>query len=278
MNLENNIKRDLDEIYVNLLFRKADMEAIQYFTPLLMSGQITFEKIKNNIKDSQEYKAFFYHAPLLDEFTKTYGWNEPGQNPSKMAYFGKTYWMGVRTFKFPQDLWVYQELIFEIKPDFIIETGTYYGGSALFMAAMCDLVNHGTVITIDPKPRDPPVHNRIKYLTGSSTDVRIFEQVKEIIKKPSQKVMVVLDSLHQMDHVFQEMEIFSKLVSKNSYMIVEDTIVNGNPVWPEHGPGPMEAIKKFLSTHEEFVVDTTREKFLLTLNRNGYLKKVREED
>tara|TARA_B100000929_G_C15298831_1_gene349629 strand:- start:76 stop:663 length:588 start_codon:yes stop_codon:yes gene_type:complete len=195
-----------------------------------------------------------------------------------MALFGKTYWMGVRTFKFPQDLWVYQELIFEMKPDFIIETGTYYGGSALFMAAMCDLVNHGTVITIDPKPRDPPVHNRIKYLTGSSTDVRIFEQVKEIIKKPSQKVMVVLDSLHQMDHVFQEMEIFSKLVSKNSYMIVEDTIVNGNPVWPEHGPGPMEAIKKFLSTHEEFVVDTTREKFLLTLNRNGYLKKVREED
>ena len=146
------------------------------------------------------------------------------------------------------------------------------------MAAMSELGNHGTEITIDPKPRDPPVHNRIKYLTGSSTDVRIFEQVKEIIKKPSQKVMVVLDSLHQMDHVFQEMEIFSKLVSKNSFMIVEDTIVNGNPVWPEHGPGPMEAIIKFLSTHEEFVVDTTREKFLLTLNRNGYLKKVREED
>jgi len=190
-----------------------------------------------------------------------------------------TKWLGVSVQKIVSDLWVYQEIIFELKPDVIIETGTYNGGSALFMASMCDLVKKGKVITIDVSPRqteDRPVHDRIHYILGSSTDTNVFSSVKKHIKE-GDKVLVVLDSNHETSYVFQEMLLYWELVSIGSYLIVEDTNLGGNPVYHEFGPGPMMAVKEFLKTDigkNKFVVDYNREKFFITWNPGGYLKRV----
>ena len=108
------------------------------------------------------------------------------------------------------------------------------------------LINHGQIITIDiASKKGRPRHDRIAYILGSSTADEIVAQVQELIKG-SKTVMVILDSDHTMQHVIQELRIYSKLVTLNSYLIVEDTNMNGHPVAPEFGPGPMEAVDEFL--------------------------------
>lgn len=185
-----------------------------------------------------------------------------------------TFFLGVATQKCPLDLFIYQEILYELKPDIIIEAGTAYGGGALFLASICDLINHGQVITIDIKDiGKKPQHKRIRYLIGSSVSKTIVSQIKKIIK-PKNKILVILDSNHSKKHVIQELNIYSKLVTKGSYIIVEDSNINGHPVYFNHGPGPMEAIKEFLEKNNNFIIDKTREKFLLTFNPNGYLKKI----
>ncbi len=192
--------------------------------------------------------------------------------------FGKTWsntsWLGVITQKCPLDLWIYQEIIFDMKPDVIIECGTHMGGSALFLASMCDLVNNGKVITIDiQNKKNRPKHERITYLAGSSTDSRIFKKVKSFIRDKD-KVLVILDSDHSRDHVLDEMKIYNQFVTKGSYLIVEDTNLNNHPVAPEFGPGPMEAVNDFLKTDKNFIIDKAKEKFYLTFNPRGYLKRI----
>ena len=167
------------------------------------------------------------------------------------------------------------EIIFEIKPDVIIECGTAKGGSALFLASMCDLVKNGKVITIDIKNiKGLPQHRRIKYLIGSSTSKEIIEKIKSLIRK-NDKVMVVLDSNHTKPHVLNELRLYNKLVTKGNYLIVEDTQLNGHPVMTQFGPGPMEAVESFLKGNKDFIVDKTKEKFYMTWNPNGYLKKIK---
>jgi cephalosporin hydroxylase len=186
-----------------------------------------------------------------------------------------TYYYGYPVLKCPLDLWIYEEMIVELRPDFIIETGTFLGASALYMALACDMVNNGKVITIDIQERpDRPPHPRITYLTGSSVDEGILKTVRETVGE-GKKVMVILDSDHSKEHVYNEMKAFHFIVSVGSYLIVEDTDVNGHPVRPDFGPGPMEAIAAFLSENQNFVVDTRREKFLMTQNPNGFLKRVK---
>ncbi|MFA5049569.1 MAG: CmcI family methyltransferase [Candidatus Micrarchaeia archaeon] len=192
--------------------------------------------------------------------------------------FGKTWtnttWLGVHTQKCPLDLWIYQEIIFEIKPDVIIECGTLNGGSALFLASMCDLVNTGSVITIDIENRKGrPQHKRIRYLLGSSTSEEIIKQIGKLVRD-TDKVLVILDSDHSKKHVLNELRIYNKLVTKGSYIIVEDTNLNNHPIDPDHGPGPMEAVEEFLKENNSFMVDKSKEKFYLTFNPHGYLKKM----
>lgn len=189
--------------------------------------------------------------------------------------WGATTWLGVPVSKVPLDLWVYQEIIHELKPDLIIESGTSYGGSALFMASVCDLLGKGRIVSIDIEAKSPrPTHPRIQYFLGSSTSEQIVEQVKGLIGDQD-KVMVILDSDHRKEHVLDELRIYSALVTQGSYLIVEDTNVNGHPIAPEHGPGPLEAIEEFLVDNTDFVVDRSREKFYLTFNPRGYLRRVR---
>lgn len=183
-------------------------------------------------------------------------------------------WLGTRIFKCPLDLFVYQEMIHEIRPDVIVETGTACGGSALFLASMFDLVGNGRVITIDTLSRERPKHDRVTYLLGSSTSAEIQAEVERRIG-PTDQVMVILDSDHSAQHVLAELRAYSKHVSVGSYLVVEDTNVNGHPVEPDFGPGPAEAIGAFLKESNVFVVDRAREKFLLSFNPGGYLRRVR---
>jgi cephalosporin hydroxylase len=193
---------------------------------------------------------------------------------SRQRTWENTFWLNVPTAKCPLDLWVYQEIICEIKPDLIIETGTAYGGSALFLASICDQINRGQIITIDVvELPGRPEHQRIKYLTGSSTAAEVVEEIRGLIK-PDDQVMVILDSGHGAAHVRRELDIYSPLVTLGSYLIVEDTNVNGHPVLPLYGAGPMEALGEFARTRTDFVPDRQREKFFMTFNPKGYLRRV----
>ena len=194
---------------------------------------------------------------------------------SARTTWNRSRWLGVPAFKCPLDLWVYQEILFQTRPDLVVETGTASGGSAYFFASVCDQIGSGRVITIDVNRReDFPAHARITYLTGSSTAPEIVTAVAEAIG-PEERVMVILDSDHAKDHVLEELRSYAPLVTRGNYLVVEDTNLNGNPVFPEHGPGPREAVEEFMSEDDGFVVDSSREKFLLTFNPGGFLKRVK---
>lgn len=187
-------------------------------------------------------------------------------------------WLGYRTYKCPLDLWAYQEMLVEQRPDVIIETGTCFGGSALFLANICDLLGHGHVISVDLAQRDGlPEHPRITYLVGSSTDPAIIERIRQDVPAGT-KTMVVLDSDHSRAHVHQECRLYQQFVQVGGYMVVEDTNVNGHPTFAAHGPGPMEGMEDFLAETTEFVSDPARERFLLTMNPKGYLRRIHAGD
>jgi cephalosporin hydroxylase len=128
------------------------------------------------------------------------------------------------------------------------------------------------VLTIDVNPRpNRPVHPRIEYMSGSSTAPETIDAVAKAVAAAEGPVMVVLDSAHDRDHVFGELEGYYRFVSSGSYLIVEDTAHNGHPVAPFAGPGPWEAVHDFLPLHPEFSPDLSRQKFMHTWNPEGYL-------
>jgi cephalosporin hydroxylase len=190
-------------------------------------------------------------------------------------------WRGVPVHKIPTDLWLYQELVYEVQPDLIIETGTAEGGSAAFFASLLDLNGHGRIITIDTRAAERPRHPRVEYWQGSSTDPAVVRRL-EPIARSSRHVMVVLDSAHSTPHVGRELALYSPFVTLGSYVVVEDGNIDGNPVLenfvdPHDGKrgGPQAAIQAFLATTDAFEVDITRHKFFVTFNPNGYLKRVK---
>lgn len=194
-----------------------------------------------------------------------------------LSFYGgalqQTYWLGVPILKSPLDCWVYQELIHDLRPQLIIETGTDLGGSALFLASMCDLVGEGRVVSIDIRRAARVDHPRITFLVGDSASPEILRQVREAAAG-MERVMVILDSDHHALHVARELRAYREFVSGGGYIVVEDTNVNGHPVMPEHGPGPYEAVQEFLRENTDFEVDKSREKFLMTYFPNGFLKRV----
>ncbi len=207
---------------------------------------------------------------IIDGFHKIYYEGLPGNG----EIFAQTHWMGYPCLKCPLDMWIYQEIIHQVQPDLILETGTNAGGSALFMAHMLDIIGNGEVISFDISDDfERPAHPRIRYVKGSSDDSTLL---REVLKgRGEEKRMVVLDSDHSQVHVSKELELFAPLVTVGSYLIVEDTNVNGHPAYESFGPGPYEAVENFLNVNRDFEVDTTREKFLMTFNPNGYLKRIR---
>jgi cephalosporin hydroxylase len=208
---------------------------------------------------------------VIAEFTKLY-------YASNVHY--RTKWLGVPSLQNPCDMWVLQEIVSEIKPDFIVETGTFKGGGALFLATILRLANeNGRILTVDIKPqveqasRYAIFNDAVEVFTGSSVSEDI---VKAIAKKvEGARVMVTLDSDHSKSHVLRELEIYSQFVSIGSYLVVQDTAHNGHPLPTDYeGGGPMEAVREFLAKHRNFAPDRTREKFLLTFFPQGYLKRL----
>jgi cephalosporin hydroxylase len=192
----------------------------------------------------------------------------------------RNHWLGIRTLQNPNDVWIIQEIIFDVKPDLIIETGTLNGGSAILWAMILSEVNsQGKVITIDTEDKisearkSRTFQERVEFILGSSTDPRIVSEISTQAK--GKKVLVILDSNHKRDHVLKEIEGYGPLVSVGSYLIVQDSIVNGHPVRKEHGPGPMEAIDSFLSSTDKFAPDLERERLLFTMHPRGYLKRIK---
>ena len=183
------------------------------------------------------------------------------------------WWMGVEMQKCPLDLFMYQEIIYECRPDLIIECGTWRGGSALYLSHLFDILQHGMVLTIDiNRWVGFPLHPRIVYLTGSSLDKAIFKQASEFAAG-FRKVMVILDSDHAKQHVLRELELYSELVTSRQYLIVEDSNIHGHPVRDDLPPGPAEALEAWLPKQDDFRQDRDCERFLMTFNPGGYLRK-----
>jgi cephalosporin hydroxylase len=197
----------------------------------------------------------------------------------KNIVFEKCHWMGVRTLKNPLDVWIYQEIIHEVKPDIIIEIGSAEGGSTLYFANLLDLLGKGKVISIDiDRTKFNIKHDRVFMLTGDSSSPEISRKVSEMCR--SKIVMVIHDGGHSKQQVLKDLEAYSNLVSLNGYFIVEDGIVDlfspGDGMGlPEEGP--LAAVEEFLISHKEFAVDVERERYILTYNPKGFLKRIRND-
>jgi len=194
----------------------------------------------------------------------------------QIGFFKDSRWLGIRTLQNPMDAWVTQEIVHEVEPDFIVETGTYWGGSALHWSTVLGQVNPaGRIITIDiedkiNRARTRRAWERVDFLLGSSTDPEIVAEVSRRVA--GGRVLVILDSLHTADHVYDELVAYAPLVEVGSYVIVQDT------GWADAFPGESwpaaEGVQRFLEENDAFEVDRTRERFMLTNNAGGYLKRV----
>jgi cephalosporin hydroxylase len=184
-----------------------------------------------------------------------------------------TFYCGIKTLKNPIDFWVYQEIIYAQKPDVIIEIGNNWGGSTLALAHYLDNIGHGRIIGIDidhhrvvDKVR---LHPRISWIEDDA--ISAFEQVQKQINE-GERVLVIEDSAHTFENTLVVLETYSPLIPIGGYFIVEDSICHhGLDVGPS--PGPYEAITEFVAKRSDFVVDRSKESFLITWNPKGFLLK-----
>jgi cephalosporin hydroxylase len=210
--------------------------------------------------------------PLVSAFNKLYYY-------LRKNTFDQAFFMGKHVLKFPTDLWIYQEIIFERKPDVIIETGVFLGGSTYYFAKLCEMFGHGRVIAVDITlaHADPDLVAlpNVTLLQGNTSDPHTLERVKSLVRE-NETVMVILDSDHEPEHVFQEIKLLSTLVTEGQYLVVEDGIIeDAYPVFCNRGP--LIAIRRFLKESQDFVPDYFRNRFLLTHTPSGYLLRVSKD-
>ena len=196
-------------------------------------------------------------------------------------------WLGRPLIQLPQDMVAVQELVWAVKPDLIIETGVAHGGSLIYSASLLELIGGaGRVIGVDIDIRahnrveieKHPLARRIKLIQGSSVDRGVIRQVREAARG-CERVMVLLDSNHTHKHVLQELRGYSPMVTKGSYLVVFDTLIEDMPgdlikdrPWGK-GNNPKTAVWEFLKKNRRFAVDKDVEaKLLLTVAPDGYLK------
>jgi len=209
---------------------------------------------------------------------------------AKYKYTYNFKWLGQPIIQFPQDIMAMQEIIWKLKPDLFIETGIAHGGSIIFYASILELIGEdGQVIGIDIDIREHnrvnieshPMFKRISMIEGSSVDNSIVDKVYAFAKN-KKRVLVVLDSNHTHEHVLKELQLYSPLVTKGSYLVVFDTIVEDMPegFFPDRpwgkGNNAKTAVHEFLKTNDRFEIDKDIEgKLLITVAPDGYLKCVK---
>lgn len=214
-------------------------------------------------------------------------------------------WMGRPAIQLPNDAWAMQELIWEVRPDLIIEAGIAHGGSLVYYASMlalldmADAVEKGDVVDplktkrkvlgldIDIRQHNHeaivahPMYPWIQMIEGSSISPSVIEQVQRIAQG-HKTILVSLDSNHTHDHVFAELEAYAPLVTKGSYCVVFDTVLEDMPAeqcanrpWAP-GNSPKTAVWKYLKTHNEFQIDADiHNRLLITVAPDGYLKRIK---
>jgi len=200
-------------------------------------------------------------------------------------------WMGRPIIQLPQDMVAIQEIVWQLRPQVIVETGVAHGGSLIFSASLLELLGGtGTVVGVDIEIRkhnrlaieSHPLARRIRLVEGSSTDPSVIAKVFELAAR-LQPAMVILDSCHTHQHVLQELGLYSPLVRIGGYIVVLDTIIEDMPVssfsdrpWGK-GNNPKTAVWEFLRANDRFVIDKDIEnKLLITAAPDGYLKCVRD--
>lgn len=241
--------------------------------PVDQFNQEKKERVESYASD-KEFKQVSYQW-LIESFKKKYEYN-----------FN---WLGRPIIQYPFDIMAIQEIIWKVKPDLIIETGIAHGGSLIFSASMLEIIGHGEVLGIDIDIRE---HNRIEIekhsmakritmVEGSSISMGTLKKVEEHTKG-KEKILVFLDSNHTHEHVLQELKLYSKFVSKDSYFIVFDSFVEDLPdgfsndrPWGK-GNNPKTAIWAFMEDNEEFVIDKEIEnKLIITSAPDGFLRRIR---
>jgi cephalosporin hydroxylase len=200
-------------------------------------------------------------------------------------------WMGRPIIAYPQDMLAMQEIIWDVKPDLIIETGIAHGGSLVYYASLLELIGgDGLVLGLDIDIRkhnrdlieDHPMMKRIQMIEGDSTSIEIANQVYEIAKD-KKRVLVCLDSNHTHDHVLKELELYARLTSIGSYCVVFDTVVEDMPAewdWGQRswgvGNNPKTAVFEFLKSNDNFEIDKNIDnKILISVAPDGYLRRVK---
>lgn len=198
-------------------------------------------------------------------------------------------WLGIPIIQYPQDALAYQEIIWKVKPDLIIETGIARGGSLIFSASILEIIGKGKVLGIDidihkQNKKNVKTHSlskRISMLEGSSIDEKIVNKVYKFASG-KKKILVMLDSNHTHEHVLNELRLYSPLVSKGSYIIVFDSVIgdlpshlNKNRPWNKEN-NPKTAIFQFLKENRRFAMDLSiSNKLAITATPYGYLKCVK---
>ncbi len=242
------------------------INAIAVVVLLILGGCVHYENIQKKRLRGRE-------RDVVDNFHKLWQKNQNTWRENK--------WLGVQTLQNPMDIWITQEIIVETKPDFIVETGTFYGGSALVWATILQQVNpNGRVITVDiedhtQEVKDLPLwKEKVEFFRGSSVAPEVVEAIRKRVE--GKKVMIIFDSDHHKDHVLKELFAYSPFVQVGGYIIVQDTNLNGHPVYQVtwSGPGPMEAVEEFLALDKHFELDQGRERLLFTFCPRGFLKRV----
>jgi cephalosporin hydroxylase len=221
-----------------------------------------------------------YRRWLVDEYHKYYYCS---------GIWQRTSWLGVEAKQCPEDLIVLQQVIWDTKPELVVETGTWNGGTAYFFATLFDQIGEGEILTIDVDHSrlDPKAaaHPRVTTHTADSQT----EETRDLAaaRAAGKRTMVYLDADHSEQGVLNELRLYAALVTPGCYLVVADSNLNGHPVpWDATvGPwgvnvdrdganGPYEAIERFLRERDDFVVDRDREYQLLTFNPSGYLKRI----
>lgn len=256
--------RDIGLLAVGLALKHPDSTVLEHdsATELARRGYVELlQRRKMQMTDTQqtEMMKLFHEIPV----------------------WSKMWFHNVPIAKNPLDLWMMQQIMYEIQPEFVIETGTWMGGSALYWAHTLNGLGlvKSQVFTCDlgdftaTASKHPLWERYVHFWKGSSTDPAIVGEMARQVK--GHRTFVTLDSDHSKAHVLDELRLYGPMVSPGSYLVVEDTHMDGVPTAPDSGPGPMAAVLEFLKEggSRDFEQDQSREAFVMTFNPGGWLRR-----